>query len=238
MTDKRKKITDLIVGTMKRLDPSGRNSEKYANMLAAMTDQQFDKWLKEMMGDPDNNFYLEVTPHQNEPSLKDVQKAAQFIGTPLEEYVYFPGDGVDGKAIRTQRPVPVGYLHIKRLQQILQKKTAFSFDISKRSQITGQVTGDSKVARQSDAEAYALTAIGADETLKELMGPRADNMKKKSQMYQQIATDGTVKMRELEGDTSQNATLNAVDIFLTGAGLMTDLVTEGDLLVATLKQER
>ena len=41
MTEKRKKIQDLIDGVMIRLDPTGVNAQKYRNMFQTMNDKQF-----------------------------------------------------------------------------------------------------------------------------------------------------------------------------------------------------
>jgi hypothetical protein len=55
-------------------------------------------------------------------------------------------------------------------------------------------------------------------------------------MYQLISRDGYFKLADLEGmDTvMDNVSLNTVDIFLTGAGLKTDLV-EGSYILPSTK---
>jgi hypothetical protein len=130
--------------------------------------------LEGMRGDDAANFYLEVTPFNNEPTIDQIEAAAKMVGVNLEEHVYFRHDGDPSSPVRTRTKVPVGYLHIRRLQQILSKKTSYSTDVSKRSQVTGQLIGESKVGRLADEEAYALRTIGATYALKEFLGPPAD----------------------------------------------------------------
>lgn len=233
---RRKAIESKVLEVFNTLDKSGKNGEKQAAIFKGMTDAQFDSWYTGFMADPDAHFYIEVTPYDNEPTLKDIKAAAKVINVPLEEYVYYPHEAVDGKPVRSAKKVPVGYLHLKRLQQVLSKKNAFGFDASTRNPITGQVTSDSKIARNSDAETYALTLMNADSTLRELNGPRADNAKARSEMYRQISVDGYARLRDLPNDTSQKQVLNLVDVYLLSAGLESDLITDGNVFLSTLQK--
>jgi hypothetical protein len=101
-----------------------------------------------------------------------------------------------------------------------------------------QVTGDSKVARVSDMENYALNVVGADQALKEFMGPRSDNRESKQQMYQNIATYGYTKLSDLESNVEDSQTLNTVDVYFMGAGIVTDLISNGLALPRTIKGKK
>ena len=238
MNAKRKKIQNMIYDTISILDKSGKNLEAYKKFFDSMSDEEFNKYMKRFLNDPEEHFYMEIIPFQNEPTLKDIKKAADYLGVPLEEYVYFRHDGNKNNPVRTKYPVPVGYLHLKRLQQILTKKNSMTIDIDRRNPKTGQVTGDSKIGRLSDAENYALTVMGADFALQEFMGPRADDANKKNQMYQRITTDGYVQLNTLSSDIEDSQTLNTVDVFFTGAGIITDLLSPGLALPRTLKNRK
>jgi hypothetical protein len=113
------------------------------------------------------------------------------------------------------------------------KKTGYSVDVSKRSQLTGQLAGDSAVGRIADEEAYALKTVGADAVLAEMFGPRADNKRKRLQMYQAIDRDGFVQYGKLVGDLKDQPGLNYLDTLLMAAGLKSDLVDSGLLLRVT-----
>ena len=136
----------------------------------------------------------------------------------------------------TRFPVPTGYLHIKRLSQIVSKKTSYSTkDTTIRNALTNQITSDSKIARNTDAESFALITLNANNILKEFLGARADNRTKNATMLNTISRTGFVTQVELDakGDPRDNATLNLTDIFFTGAGLKTDLVTDNLLFLNT-----
>jgi hypothetical protein len=123
---------------------------------------------------------------------------------------------------------------VKRHQQIVSKKNSTASGIRSRNQRTGQVTGSDKAARESDMENYALQTIGATDTLKELLGPRADDMRAKAKMYEAISREGFVSRKDLPSDPAGKVALNTVDTMFMGCGLRTDLVRTGLLLPITL----
>jgi hypothetical protein len=234
IVEKRKKIEKLILSVYSKLDTTGENTKKMANTLKSLDDKSFDKYIQALK--TDTYFQLEVLPFKNEPKLDDITAALAVLNVPAEEYVYYPHDASDdGKPVRTKTRVPVGYIHVRRLQQILSKKNSYTADITKRNQLTGQVTGASKIARLSDTETAALITIGANFAVKEFLGPRADNKAKKLAMYQQISRDGYVTLQSLDGlDTVlDNASLLTMDAYLLGAGLITDLINGSYILSAS-----
>jgi len=224
-SEKRKKIEELVLGTMSRMDKILINTEKYRKFFKSMNDENFKKWIEKFLKNEDENFYMEFLPYKNEPTLQDLVDAGKYINIPLDEYIYLRHDGNKSDPIRSAKPVPVGYISIKRLQQMLQKKNSYSLDISVRNQKTGQLTSNSKIARLTEAENYALAAYGATEVGRELMGPRADDSVGKSEMYKQIATQGYFSLNDLTNDVANKQTLNTVNTFFLGAGIRTDLIT-------------
>ena len=74
-------------------------------------------------------------------------------------------------------------------------------------------------------------------TMRELNGPRADDMSMKNQMLHDIALNGYVKLEDLDDNVENKTTLNTVNVFLLGMGLDSDLVTKGLMLPASLKDE-
>jgi hypothetical protein len=228
--EKRKQIEALILGVFGTLDATGANRMRWQQRFNAMTDTQLERWLRDLGSSDERQFYLEVVPYKNEPGLAQIEKAAKLVGAKLHERVFFRHDGAASAPVGTRAPVPVGWLHVRRLQQILAKKTSYSTEIRSRSQVTGQLTGSSAVGRLADEEAYSLRTIGATSVLKELLGPRADNRDKRLGMYAAIERDGFVRQSDLHGDTAHQPALNYMDVLLLAAGLSSDLVNEGNLL--------
>ncbi len=229
MNAKRAKIEKLIYETMDLLDKRGVNSNFYKTLFGNMTDTQFDAYMKDFLQDDSQNFYLEVEPFKpgGEPSMQDIENAADHLGVPLTENMWMPYINRDGEPIRTIAPVPVGYIHIKRLQQLLSKKNTMSTSIAQRDAKFNQVTSADKSGRVSDSENYALVAINADLAMREFMGARADDSVKKQQMLKDIATFGTTSLKDMPDDIENKVSLNLLDVYFTGCHIQTDLITPG-----------
>ena len=237
--EKRKKILTLIKQTFDLLDPSGYNSEQYLLKFKNLSDNEFMKEMKKFLNDDEENFYMQFKPFSDKDLLiNNIKKAADFLNIELDEYINLPFANPNGKNITTPTKVPVGYIHIKRLQQILQKNTSFTIDISNRNMKTGQTINKSKTGRVSDMESFALIAMGLENSAKELLGPRSDSMKAKNSMFKSIAVNDTVSLKDIPDDIEDKKSLRGVDMYLLCAGLKTNLVTEGSLLLNTLLERK
>ena len=234
---KRKEMEDLIYNFFDLFDPTGRNTEYYRNKFKGMTDAQFDQYFKLLFEQDDPYLTATMVDYENPILIENVEKAAAFLDVPLFERVVLPyaSENPDNPII-TKHECLVGYLNIKRLQQINFKKLGLSTDASERNMITGQVTGHDKNSRNSDQETIALLTVGANTSLKELMSMRADDMVMKSEMNKKISRDGYVAMNELTDKLSNKTTLNSAAVFFIGAGLMTDLVMNDYFLPKTLDE--
>ena len=234
LREKRKKIEELVFSVLDTLDKLKENSAKYREFFKSMTDDQFKHWADKFFKDPEANFFLEVLPYKNEPNLRDIYKALRILGIPTREKVTFKH--LNG--VTTSKPVPVGYVFCKRHQQILSKKNSVSESIDHRNPLTGQVTGDSKSARESDLEVYSLRAFGADEVIQELLGPRADNLRAKSEMYEKINSEGMVSLKDLSNNVEDKVTLNTINVMYLGAGMRTNIVRDDLFLPITLERRQ
>lgn len=134
---KRKQIEDKVYKVFDLLDKTGSNTQKYRELFKSMNNEKFDKYIKDLLRDDNKNFYLEVLPNKNCPRIKDCKDALDYLGVPTEEYVYYKHDGHEEDPIRTRYKVPVLYINLRRLQQMLSKKNTYSLDISKRNMKTG-----------------------------------------------------------------------------------------------------
>ena len=82
-----------------------------------------------------------------------------------------------------------------------------------------------------------LASLGMENTLRELNGPRADDLSMKNQMLHDIALNGYTRLEDMDDDPANKTTLNTVNVFLLGMGLRSDLVTTGLMMKDTLKEE-
>lgn len=225
--EKRKQITDLIVKAFNLLDRTGENAKKYIEEVGKLNDEQWDKYMKSFLKDNEDNFYLEILPNKNEPTLEDLQKAGKALNIPLDEYIYYRDN--EGNPVRSAAKVPVGYLTIKCMEQKLMKKNTYSLDISSRNSKTGALTGHDKIARVTDAETYMLSMLGADAMLEEMLSPRADNSERKSEMYKLIGQNGYVYLKDIPnvnektGEIIKGQAVKATKAYMLSAMLDNDL---------------
>lgn len=231
----RQKMETLIYSVFDQLDKTKTNTNKYKQMFKKMSDAQFDTFFKKFFADEDQYLVLNVVDYEVDLKIEDVEDAAKVLGVPIFERVIMPAVNHDlNNPVVTKYRVLVGYVHMKRVQQLLSKKNTTSTEASSRSALTNQVVGKDKNARDSDQENFALVTINATETLRELMGPRADDMVMKSEMYSSIAQKEFVSLDSLTSHVDNKATLNAVNVHLLGMGINNDLITEGLVLKKTL----
>lgn len=229
MTDKRRKIETLITQVMKDLDPTGINAAKYQNMFVKMSDSQFSQWVTRFLADEKSNLRLDIEEFDSKRVLQfeNVEKAAKRMGVKLFEYVYMPFASSDpNRPIRTKSPVLVGYLNIKRPQQLVSKKTGLALSDTNRDEMTGVAKGDSKGGTTTGLETEMLAGVDADEILSEFCGVRGDNQAEYDNMMSKIAETGSVKLSDIKTTIFDKPTLLKADMYLIAMGLKTDLVSE------------
>jgi len=233
----REVIEKLIYDTFDALDPTGTNTNKYKVLFSKMSDAEFEKFFKKFLADDKENFALDVIEFENSLKMENCEKAAKVLDIPLIEYVYMPWLTMDKKhVIVSKEKCLVGYMNIKRTQQLLHKKNGMSISNDKRSATTGQAIDKDKNARDSDIEASLLVALGCDKILQEFHGPRADDPVMKREMQQQISTQGYVMLDELTNVSTNKVTLNTVNTYLLGMGLKSDLVSDTYILPKTSEE--
>ena len=235
---RRKLMEDLIYKFFTAFDKTKTNTNYYQSLFNPMSDTQFNNYFKQLFEDEDAYLVLNIVDYENTIIIDDIERAAKVLNIPLFENVYMPHITMDkGNIVRTQIPVPVGYVHVKRTQQTVAKKNGISTSIDIRSALTGQVTGADKNGRESDMENIMLVSLGMKETLKELNGPRSDDPVMKREMLSEIAEKGYVTLDELTDDVENKTALNTVNTYLLGMHINSDLVTKGLMVKSTLKKE-
>lgn len=237
--EKRKKMEKLIYDTFSALDPTKANTEKYQQMFSKMSNVQFDDFFKKLFSNEDNYLILDIADYERNLDMDKVNAAAKLLKVPLYEKINMPYlDNNKENPIQSMYEVPVGYLHIKRMQQMLNKKNSSSTETTSRNMLTGQVTAHDKNARSSDMENFNLVVLdGSKPLMQELMGPRGDDMVMMNEMLQQIAVNGYASLDKMTNKLENKTALNTIDVFFMGVGLKTDLVTKGLVLNSTLNEK-
>lgn len=229
MTDKRRKIETLITNVLKAMDPTGINAAKYQNMFVKMSDSQFSQWVTKFLGDEKSNIRLDIEEFNQKRVLNfdNVEKAAKILNIKLFEYVFIPHLSSDpNRPIRSRQPVLVGYLNIKRPQQLVSKKTGLAMSDTNRDEISGAAKGESKGGTTTGIENEMLVGVDADEILSEFCGVRGDNVAEYDNMISEIAEKGSVRLADIKTTVYDKPTLVKADMYLSAMGLKTDLISE------------
>ena len=237
MIRNRKEIEQLVYNTFDALDPSGTNTAKYREYYSSLSDAQFEKHMKDFLKNPDENFILDTQDFEHSVKMDYCERAAKVLGIPLMEYVYLPHLTMDKKrVIVSKEKCLVGWINVKRTQQLLHKKNGLAVSDESRYHLTGQVTGEDKDARDSDIEATMLVSLGAEHILQELHGPRSDDLVMNREMMDHIATKQHVQLDELTNSPTNKVTLNTVNAYFLGMQIKSDIVVDSYVLPSVLAE--
>lgn len=230
----REQAEKLIYDVFDKLDKTGANTEYYKNIFNQMTDDQFFNFFKRRLP---LRYHVEV--FKNEPSMSDIFEAFDVMKKPLLEKVKMPHlyKNSEGEPIESKECLVI-YVHLKRMKQMLSKKTTVAIDIDKRDMKTGRLLGDNKGGQESDREFEALAIMGLENTMDELARPKADSMRVKSQMYSTIMNKGFVSDKDLTLDKDDSMSKNLLNVYLIGANIHSNLIDEDYLTPLTLKNKQ
>jgi hypothetical protein len=238
--EKRKRIEETIYKTLLLMDPTGINANKYRKMFQTMNDLKFSQWIEAFLNDEKSNFRLDIEEFgDGSRTLKfeNVEKAADFLKIKLFEYVYLPHVSSNpNRPIRTKQPVLVGWLNIKRTQQLASKKTGLALSDDNRDDMTGAAKGESKGGTTTGIENEVLAGVGGDIILSEISGARGDNVKEYDNMLSAIAENGSVKLSDIKTNAYDKPTLLAADMYFMAMGIKTDLISESYYSVEKVKR--
>ena len=233
MTEKRKKAEALIYKFFNAIDPSKANTNFYKEMFAKMSDEQFMEFCKRRLP-----FRLQTTAFERELNPEKCINALKAINVPVLEKVSMPSiyKNSDGVPVTNSNEAMVGYLNLKKLKQIVTKKSGYNTNIDVRNPKTGQIVGNSKGV-ESDRELETLVLQNMDATIKEFTRAKADDMEAKNKMYNQINTTGQVSLKDLQSSKSSQVARNTVDAYLIGSGIYSNLLEEDYMTPYTLSMK-
>jgi hypothetical protein len=213
-----KKVIDL----MNELDPSRYNEGVYRKYFASLTDEQFKTFVYNLYMKEDFNLFIEIglLDKKNSPSLKKIKLIAEKRKVPLMEYVEFPfkrPDHPEDPPISATK-IPVIYSVVRPLQQMLDKKNNMSSNTDVINSLTGQVTGSSKASTVSNMQTISLLTSNQIKPIKEMHGPRSDDLAAKLKMIEKIENEGDYDIDDITIHPGDKQALETMRVMLTGAG--------------------
>lgn len=228
----RKKVEEKIYKVFDMIDKTGANTEYYKAKFANMNDKQFYDFF-----DQDFPLKFQSKVFENDPTIDQIMDGLNYLKVPIEEKVNMPFlyRNKDGVPVKSQS-VLVVYMTLKRLKQMVQKKTGYSVNISKRDYRTGLLIDSDKNGNSTDREFESMVTFDLPETIKELATYRADAMNAKSKFYNQINTTGMVSQKDVPVENDDSLARNLISSYLLGAHINSNLVNTEDYLPRTLKK--
>lgn len=230
--EKRAEIEAVIYKTFDAVDKTKANSQYYHELFADMSDAQFEKFLK---GRLPFRFHTEV--FKAEPKMSDVFDGFKVLKKPLLEKIKLPYlfQNDQGKSIESKECLVI-YINIKRLKQMVAKKTNTAIEIAKRDMKTGRLLGEDKGGIESDKEFEGAMALGLENTVIENARIRADAMQAKTQSYNNINVKGEVSWKDIDAQHTDSLAKNTFNVFLIGANLHSNLIDEDYYTPHTLER--
>lgn len=231
----RKKCEQVIYDAFNALDPTGANTQYYQTLFAGMSDAEFTRLISKRLP-----FRYHVAPFKNEPTMNNCFDCFnKVLHKPLIETVklsYLPkntnGDPVESKECL------VGYLNIKRLKQMMAKKTNAAMEITKRDRKTGRLLGEDKGGAESDKEFEGAMALGLENTAIEYARVKASAMKAKTEAYKAINVKGEVSFEDIDPDKTDSLAKNTLNVYLIGANLHSNLIDTDYYTPYTLNKKK
>ena len=232
--NKRKQAEKLIYDTFDALDKTGTNTEHYKQLFAEMSDDQFYKFAQRRLP-----YRMTQELFKIEPTMSDIFEAFKVLDKPLIEklklpYLYKNADGVPIES----KECLVLYIHLKRMKQMLSKKTNTAMEIANRDMKTGLLLSDDKGGKESDREFETLAIMNLDYTMDEFIGPKADAMRAKSEMYNTISSKGFVSEKDIRLDKDDSLARNMMNVYLLGCNIHSNLIDEDYMTPLTLKNKQ
>lgn len=232
LKDARKKVEKRIYDVFNIIDTTGQNTEYYKNKFAKMSDKQFFDFFNQ-----DFPIKFQIKIFEIDPKIEQILDAMHKINVPVLEEVNMPFlyRNKDGTPVKSQ-PVLVVYNLTKRLKQMVQKKTGYSVNISKRDMRTGLLIDTDKNGNSTDREMESLVVQGLTDTMRELSTYRADAMDAKSRFYAEINALGMVSQKDVPADNDDSIARNMLSVYLIGCHLSNNLVNIEDITPRTIKR--
>ena len=220
MNKQRQEAEELVYKVLDTADKTKTNSDYYRKLFANMSDEDFMNFCKRRLP---FRFHQEV--FKIEPKMYEIVDAFKVLNKPLLERVKLPYVYInkDGEPVESQECL-VLYIHIKRMKQMLAKKTSTAINTEKRDMKTGLLVSEDKGGKETDREFESLATMGLEYTMDEFARPKADAMAMAAQMSNTIMAKGFVSEKDLQLAKDDSIGKNLLNVYLMGAHIHSNLV--------------
>lgn len=168
----RKKAQNLILEYVSAIEPTGYNKECYNKIFKAMSDKQFDTYMKGLRDGSMSLVLFKPLYKANGITVENNLKVAEKYGLKFFERLRFTGNPNEPDHI-----TPIEHMVVtlpwRKQSQTWAKKTSVPDNNKTVDQLTFQPTGASKGAKVSFPELQVMIGMGLDASIRELTQARA-----------------------------------------------------------------
>lgn len=205
------KIIQTVYETMDNTDNKVLSKDIIKSFLS-MSEKKYSEYITQLS----TNFVMPIiVPPFKQPTKQMIYKTMNYLGLKSKYPLYLP----EYKK-KTERPVAVGYMYYKKLEQQSEYKVS-ARSIGKYSETTSQPVAGAKQGggqRLGEMDTWAFASHGADKVLKELLGPLSDDKVSKDEIISEILQKGEASYRE----PKRRSTKKILDVYLRGMMLDVD----------------
>lgn len=196
MSNNRKAAEAVILENIEEMLPGGENKAIYANMFAAMSDSEFEDYIKALKDGSKRLAVVAPNFGKSKLSLERNFALAKKLNHKFFQRVWVPAKN-GNRSYLSPVPYLVVDLPLRRQAQLLQKKISIPEDNNSVDDFTGQPTGKSKGAKISYPEVQVIAAMGLDNCLQELLKYRGGDERGFNAMNTVISRTGRVDMKTI-----------------------------------------
>lgn len=222
ITKHRAAFEKKIYNLLDDIDPTGYNTEMWKSRFNKMSDKDIVRLAKQVRDEFATNIGVEIKQFGKRDSdflsQSKINRIAKKYGVNLRETVMFRHSNKDGAPSISREKLLILIIAGKKLQQMVSKKSSIVYHNDVVNPLTGQVTGASKGASLSNSQSAVLNITGETNTIKEFLGPRADDFSAKQKMMQAIEENGEFTLNELEMSTQNKQSIQTYISFMRSIG--------------------
>lgn len=209
-------IQGECIRLMKQFDPSGHNAKYWEELLVAMSNADFERFMEGMISGTNPLYGLDPNFFDTKITTENNIKVARDLGYELYQRVWVT-DPVTGREFLTPRKHLVYPMVVCRQVQTLDHKISVPKDNSKMDNLTGQPAGNSRAAQCSGPELMVLKSKGYNSTLVEMLKFRGGDTPSMRTMDNTIIKEGSVSMNTVPGAKERsNKSIRTLSILLNG----------------------
>jgi len=218
----RKQTEAYLFSFLDEVTGAKNNTAFYKEKLGAMTDKEFDVWMKDIKSGKEK--IIVNMPHFKDEKfdINKMKALAKKIGLKLFQKVDVYSNALEGY-YRSKYEILILLLPVKRNAQTIASKMAAPKHTRTRDMLSGQAAGDSRSGGLSYTEINILSALGGDNMLKELISIRGGDVAGAMAMNNIITREGHASIKDIEPFSEGPRSKVFISTFMTGMHIEVNL---------------